>query len=161
MMDPSSLTLFEGTSANLPQCLRLLLAQFGEHSIALDEATVERGLQQLLLEPSLGRVVLARDGQEVIGLAVLAFTWTLEHGGRTAWLDELFVLPERRGQGVGRQLLQEALRVAEEAGCIAVELEVESSHSRAANLYAREGFERRPRTRWVRRLAGRTQGKTP
>lgn len=145
-------TITRATLSDQPRARGLLRAQFDEHSITLDQATTERGLSRMLEDPALGRILIARDGQSSVGLAVLAFTWTLEHGGLVAWLDELYVVPERRESGVGRALLQEAIRTAQEAGCAAVELEVEMGHARAENLYAREGFVRLPRRRWARRL---------
>lgn len=147
-------TTIQATPAELSHVRGLLRAQFEDHAITLDEAAFDRGLIRMLQDPSLGRILLAIEGDHAIGLAVLAFTWTLEHGGLVAWLDELYVVPARREGGVGRHLLQEALRTAREAGCAAVELEVESDHARAENLYAREGFERLPRRRWVRSLRG-------
>jgi GNAT superfamily N-acetyltransferase len=79
-------------------------------------------------------------------------TRRLEHGGLVAWLDELFVLPEHRGRGIGRALLRRALEVANEKGCRALDLEVDFEHAQAERLYRREGFVSLPRGRWARRL---------
>ena len=84
--------------------------------------------------------------------AALSFVWSIEHGGRSAWLDELYVSPGARGHGVGTQLLRDALGTATEAGAVAVDLEVDVDHQRAAKLYEREGFATLPRARWVRTL---------
>ncbi len=88
----------------------------------------------------------------VVGVAVLSIVWTLEHGGKSCWLDELYVRPEVRTAGVGTLLLRKAFEVMAAAGCICMDLEVESSHARAANLYVREGFRVHTRTRYVRVL---------
>jgi GNAT superfamily N-acetyltransferase len=97
--------------------------------------------------------MLAEDGDVAIGVAYLSFTWTLEHGGKSAWLEELYVVPERRGAGVGTQLLERTLGEARARGCHAVDVEVEASHARAAKLYARAGFRMHTRTGWVIALA--------
>lgn len=76
----------------------------------------------------------------------------MEHGGRVAWLDELFVVADGRGRGVGRALLVDVIEVARRAGCRAIDLEVDVEHGRAEHLYEREGFERLARRRWARRL---------
>jgi GNAT superfamily N-acetyltransferase len=96
-------------------------------------------------------LVAVVDGKAV-GVAYLAFTWTLEHGGKTAWLEEMYVLPAHRGQGIGRALLTAVCTHASEQGCAAVDLEVDAAHQRAVHLYAREGFRPLDRTRWVRQL---------
>jgi GNAT superfamily N-acetyltransferase len=137
---------------DLPDALKLLRAQFSEHAIALPAERVAAGLSAVLASPSLGRVLLAREGPSTIGLAYLAFTWTLERGGLVAWLEELYVLPDRRNAGVGAALLREALAEAARAGCGGVELEVESGHQRVESLYCREAFQPLTRSRWWRPL---------
>ncbi|MDQ6642346.1 MAG: GNAT family N-acetyltransferase [Actinomycetota bacterium] len=55
-------------------------------------------------------------GGQVVGIAVwyLSFsTWT---GGNGIWLEDLFVLPEHRGSGCGRELLAALARVCRERG---------------------------------------------
>lgn len=87
-----------------------------------------------------------------MGVAILSFSHTLERGGATAWLDELYVVPASRGRGVGGALLRRALREARREGCESLHLEVVRGHGRAARLYVREGFQRLPRTRYMRVL---------
>jgi uncharacterized protein YaiI (UPF0178 family)/GNAT superfamily N-acetyltransferase len=104
-----------------------------------------------------GFFLLARAGQpgagEAVGVAYVARTWTLEHGGPTAWLEELYVEAAHRNRGIGGALLDGVLAAARERGCAAVDLEVERDHARAENLYRRAGFSPLARSRWVRRLA--------
>jgi GNAT superfamily N-acetyltransferase len=85
-------------------------------------------------------MLVARKNQAVIGVAVLAHTWTIDRGGFCTWLDELYVLPEERDRGVGTALLHHAIEVARSLGCRAVDLEVEFDHARVEGLYLREGF---------------------
>jgi GNAT superfamily N-acetyltransferase len=136
---------------DLDAVVRLLADQFREHDIVLDMPELREGVRGLISDPDRGAVILAGD-PEPIGIAALAYTWTLEHGGLVAWLDELFVVPEHRGQGTGRALLVRALGVARDKGCRAVDLEVDLHHSRAERLYQREGFSALPRQRWAKRL---------
>jgi GNAT superfamily N-acetyltransferase len=65
------------------------------------------------------------------------------------WLDELYVEPAYRGGGIGARLLDAAIALARDRGALALDLEVTAAHARAANLYARWGFCRRDRARWV------------
>ena len=91
-------------------------------------------------------------------MAALAYLWSLEHGGRVAWLDEIFVLPAHRGRGIGRLLLRVALVVAQKAGCRVAQLEVVQGHERAEHLYRREGFASVARRRWNCSLAAALEG---
>jgi GNAT superfamily N-acetyltransferase len=132
----------------------LLAEQFREHGIELGPEPLSAAVMGLLSDAARGRILLAYD-PDPVGVAVLAFTWTLEHGGFVAWLDELFVVPEHRGRGIGRALLVRAVAVARENGCRAVELEVDPAHARAEHLYQREGFAALSRRRWAKRLPRR------
>ena len=132
--------------------VRLLAAQFREHDIQLGVAELREGFRGLIFDPVRGAVILAED-RDPVGVAVLAYTWTLEHGGLVAWLDELFVVPEHRDQGTGRALLLRAVDVARDNGCRAVDLEVDLHHGRAERLYERQGFVALPRRRWSKRLS--------
>jgi GNAT superfamily N-acetyltransferase len=129
--------------------VRLLGLQFQEQGIGLPTETLRAAVLGLLTDPTRGAVLVAYD-PDAIGIAVLAYTWTLEHGGRVAWLDELFVEPNHRGRGVGRAILRRALEIAAAAACRAVDLEVDVKHERAEHLYEREGFRRLSRHRWAR-----------
>jgi GNAT superfamily N-acetyltransferase len=130
----------------------LLRRQLDDHGIALDAAALERAVLGLLERPELGRILLATQVGADVGVAVLSFLWTLEHGGPAAWLDELYVDPAQRRHGIGAALVQAAARLARERGCIALDLEVEDGHDGAARLYARLGFHRHRRVRWALRL---------
>ncbi len=135
------------------KAVRLLQAQFDEHQIPLSAERLDRAVARLIEMPEHGALLLALDSGVPVGLAALSYTWTLEHGGLVAWLDELYVVPERRGQGLGTALLVAARKVATDAGCAAIELEVDATHRRAENLYHRAGFEPLRRARWSLSLA--------
>lgn len=147
-----TLALTRATEAHLPHALSLLAAQLDEHSIAIEPEALRRAVLGLLERPERGALLLAFDGDRAVGVACLAFVWTLEHGGLSAWLDELYVVPALRNQGTGRALLLAAIDLARSRGCLAVDLEVEQDHARAASLYLREGFSAHRRSRYVRHL---------
>jgi GNAT superfamily N-acetyltransferase len=132
--------------------LPLLRAQLEEHHIAIDPSALEGALRGLVEVEGRGRVLLARQDGSVVAVAVLAHTWTLERGGMCTWLDELYVRPELRSQGIGKMLLDQAIGIAQRDGCNAIELEVEADHSRAEGLYIREGFQRLSRRRFTKQL---------
>jgi GNAT superfamily N-acetyltransferase len=130
----------------------LLVAQLREHRVETPEAKLADSLKQVLHHPERGRILVAVERGRPVGMAAVSFVWPLEHGGRSSWLEELYVEPVARGRGIGTRLLEAALRVAAEAGAVAVDLEVDADHQRVAGLYARHGFHPLPRARWVRSL---------
>ena len=147
------MTIAPATAADGPAVVDLLLAQLAEHAIDTPRTAVEHAVAGVLAEPRRGRIFVARDGDRPVGVAYLSFVWALEHGGHAAWLEELYVRPAERSRGTGGALLAAVLDFARADGCAAVDLEVETEHARAEHLYARAGFARHTRTRWVKRLA--------
>ena len=103
----------------------------------------------MLERPQRGQFLLALDGDTPVGFAALSYLWTLERGGRAAWLDELYVVPERRQGGIGAALLDAAIAAARAGGALAVDLEIEAGHDRVASLYRRNGFTALSRQRWA------------
>ena len=71
-------------------------------------------------------------------------------------LDGLAVRPERRGQGIGSQLLREAARRTAILGIDVIRLEVVDTNPRARHLYEREGYVvvRTEATPYLRRMMG-------
>jgi GNAT superfamily N-acetyltransferase len=106
----------------------------------------------LLAEPEQGFVLVALAGEKPIGVAYAARILSLEHGGWSGWLDELYVLPAWRERGVGSALLAAAIAGATERGWASLDLEVDSNHRRVIPLYERNGFQPVHRTRFVRHL---------
>jgi len=127
----------------------LLAAQLEEHAIPLAPKLLVEAVRGALEDDGRALILVTRVDERPVGLAFLSFQWTLERGGRVVWLEELYVVPELRGRGLGGQLLRATLDVARARNCRAVELEVEASHARAANLYARAGFQALDRVHWT------------
>lgn len=142
------------TPADRGEVVALLVAQMREHDIPLDEAGVGGAVDGALARPDRAAILVARiaESADAVGVAYLAYTWTLEHGGLSCWLEELYVIPPHRDRGIGRELLRAAIDHARSAGCAAMDLEVEESHDRAENLYRREGFAAHTRRRFAKKL---------
>ncbi len=86
--------------------------------------------------------MLVCDGNNV-GYCVTMKTYSVEAGGITIWIDELFVLEEYRSKGLGRELF----KYIEENGdkkLRRIRLEVEIENGRAISLYKKMGFEPAP-----------------
>lgn len=86
--------------------------------------------------------MLVCDGNNV-GYCVTMKTYSVEAGGITIWIDELFVLEEYRSKGLGSELF----KYIEENGdkkLRRIRLEVELENGRAISLYKKMGFEPAP-----------------
>jgi ribosomal protein S18 acetylase RimI-like enzyme len=57
-----------------------------------------------------------------------------------AYLEELYVVPERRGHGLGRALLEAAMEHARERGAVHIDLNTSETDVAARALYESAGF---------------------
>jgi ribosomal protein S18 acetylase RimI-like enzyme len=86
-------------------------------------------------------VLLAGDGPD--GLAVLRFRAAIWSAGLECYLAELYVTPAMRGQGLGRALMEAALREARVRGADTMDIGVDEPDLAARHLYESLGFTNR------------------
>jgi len=86
-------------------------------------------------------LLVARNNHAVVGMLTLAI-FRIPTGIR-AWIEDVVVDANARGQGVGEALTREAVRIAGTHGARTVELTSRPSREAANRLYQRLGFERR------------------
>ena len=85
------------------------------------------------------------DDGEVRGYAFCAFQFTPEtnnmHARRSIYIDDLCVDAAARGKGIGRSLFEHVKRVAAEADCAAVTLNVWALNPGAYEFYVKMGLQ--------------------
>jgi ribosomal protein S18 acetylase RimI-like enzyme len=110
-------------------------------------------LRRLLASPELGRTWIFFDGEIPVGYIVLTFGYSFEYHGRDSFIDELYIEPEYRRQGIGRRAMQFVEERARELGVNAIHLEVDHGNDPAAELYRSAGYEDHARflmTKWLK-----------
>lgn len=85
-------------------------------------------------------VLLAGAVQDPTGLAFLTLRPTPYYDGPLAQLEELYVRPERRNQGIGTALLQAAIGLVKEAQGGEILINVDEVDTDARRFYERHGF---------------------
>jgi ribosomal protein S18 acetylase RimI-like enzyme len=85
-------------------------------------------------------VLLAGDGPD--GLAVLRFRPSIWSRALECYLAELYVVPARRGRGLGRALMNAAIDLARAQGADHMDLNTAESDVAARGLYESLGFSR-------------------
>lgn len=124
----------------LGEALDLMRAFYAHEGFAFDRAASERLLRHLLARPETGAAFLARLGGRPAGYLVLTCCFSLEFGGPFVLLDEIFLLPEARGLGLGRRLLDVGAAYARDSGAGYLRLEVQKKNRRALEVYRAFGF---------------------
>lgn len=127
------------TPADLPD-LHALIAGLAEYE-RLKEICVatQHDLQAALFgEHRCAEALIARvdaNRQEAAGFALFFHTYSTFLGRRSLWLEDLFVRPEHRRCGLGRQLLQRLAALAVERDCGRFEWSVLDWNKSAIQFY--------------------------
>lgn len=86
-------------------------------------------------------LVVACDGNEVIGVQQITFTPYITHqGGWRATIEGVRTSSSLRGKGIGTELIQWAIQRAKERGCHLVQLTTDKKRDDALRFYERLGF---------------------
>jgi GNAT superfamily N-acetyltransferase len=105
----------------------------------LPQETLERLIIGLQSHPTT-LIFLAHDRDRSIGIATCFRGFSTFAARPLINIHDLAVLPEYRGRGVGRRLLEAVEQKARELGCCKITLEVLQHNERARRVYAQFGF---------------------
>lgn len=128
------------TQADIPTLINLMREFYAEGGYVLDEAEGKASFNTLISTPALGGVWLAEIDGEAVGHVVLVVRFAMEYGGLEGYIDDLFVRPSARRQGVGRALLEALFADCRQRGVKALVVEVGQSNHAAQKLYASFGL---------------------
>lgn len=92
-------------------------------------------------------VLLAEIGGEPVGLALFFHTFSTFRGQPGIYLEDLFVQPEYRGQGIGKALLGSLAKIAHERNCGRLEWAVLDWNKPAIDFY--ESLGAGPLNDWI------------
>src|SRR5688572_18660946 len=112
--------------------------------VVATEADVER----TLFGPNpMAEAAIARSGDEPVGFALWFYNYSTFLGRPGLYLEDLFVLPDQRGRGIGRALLTHLARVAVSRNCGRMEWSVLNWNDPAIRFYRSLGAE--PMDEWT------------
>ena len=128
------------TERDVPLILRLI-KDLAEYERMSDEVVAtEQGLRESLFgaRPA-AEVIIAYAGDTPAGFALFFHNYSTFLGKPGLYLEDLFVVPQFRGHGYGRELLQELAAIAVERGCGRFEWSVLDWNEPAIGFYKKLG----------------------
>jgi GNAT superfamily N-acetyltransferase len=148
------LVIRRGTKRDVPTILRLIrgLAEYERlaHEV---EASAARVRAHGFGRRRYFETLICRRGGRPVGFALYFFTYSTFLARPTLYLEDLFVLPEERGNGAGKALLRALARIAVRRGCGRLEWAVLDWNRPAIGFYRRLGA--KLRREWIlTRLTG-------
>jgi GNAT superfamily N-acetyltransferase len=143
----TNLRIEPATEADIPLLLNLIrgLAEYEKLSGRVS-ATDERLRKSLFSERPFAEAVISYQGETPVGYAIYFFTYSSFQALPGLYLEDLFVIPESRGSGIGRQLMSWVANKAVERGCCRMEWAVLNWNEPAIGFYESLGAE--PMNEW-------------
>ena len=93
-----------------------------------------------LLNDAACHVLVAREGQRIVGFINFTTRQSVLHPGLSGIVDELVVAQSARSRGIGRLLVQAAIDKCRQFGCCELEVSTEKSNAAARRFYRSCGF---------------------
>ncbi len=130
----------EARLGDIPELCRLLEILFRQEADFLPDLDKQaEGLRQIIKRPEVGTILVYRE-RRIAGMVNLLYTVSTACGGKVAMLEDMIVLPERRGKKIGSMLLDGAISKARSSGCLRITLLTDKANADAIRLYANRGF---------------------
>jgi len=127
-----------GTAADVSEVARLL------HDFNTEYDWPSPGVE--VLAPRLTRLLAGPDtfvvlaGTPPVALALVTLRPNVWYEGPVALLDEMYVVPELRGQGIGSAVIEQFIEIARDRGVDLIEINVDEPDVDAQRFYRRHGF---------------------
>ncbi len=115
-----------------------------EHEVVLDEAAFGK---HLFGARPYAEVLIAESNGTPVGFALFFHNFSTFLGRPGIYLEDLYVRPDARGNGLGKELLVELARLAETRGCGRIEWAVLEWNEPSIAFYRSLGA--RPKEEWL------------
>jgi ribosomal protein S18 acetylase RimI-like enzyme len=137
------ITLELAGPTQLEELLPLVAAYHAFEEVVTSAEQRRDSVRKLLHDRNPGEIWLVRKSDGVIGYIAVCYSYSIEFGGRDAFVDEFYIAAAERGKGIGGRVLKEIAALLRARGIVAVHLEVDGQNERARAAYARAGFSSR------------------
>jgi len=148
-MDMTTCTIQPATERDVPTILHMIraLAEYEKlaHAVRATEDRLRRTLfgshpaAEVLMAYAGAEAPGAKAARQAAGFALFFHNYSTFLGQRGIYLEDLFVAPEWRGHGVGRQLLSRLAAIALERDCGRLEWSVLDWNAPAIGFYRKLG----------------------
>ena len=125
---------------DIPAVIEMMEEFYAIDGYPIDPAVSRDLMLEFLENDILGKGWLIMADGEVMGYVILTFVFSFEYKGRIAFLDELFISPNARGKGLGKQTLNFIHEQAKLHSVRIIYLEIESHNSIAQKLYLSKNY---------------------
>ncbi len=125
------------------EAIALLIREFAEFEKLTEwcEVTEDDLKEAIFGRKSFVRSLVAMDGNRYVGYALYFPVFKSFRGERSIFLEDLYVTPDLRGNGLGLVMLKEVARYAREQGCTRMDWQALKWNEAAITFYKNLGAE--------------------
>lgn len=105
----------------------------------VDPLVIKRTLEEMLSESPFLSGFIFEEGGQTVGYAELSYSFAPEVGGRSIFIEEIFVKEDYRGKGIGHKFLDYCLTLVS-GDTRRIRLEATRTNKKAIALYESYGF---------------------
>jgi ribosomal protein S18 acetylase RimI-like enzyme len=113
---------------------------------------IEEGVKSLLRNESLATPYFINRGEERVGYVILTRYHSVEKGGLTIYIDELYVEDRYRKKGIGGKVMEEIMQLARTLGAKTLWAQTETYNKAAQSFFKGHGFRQNPYLNFERPL---------
>lgn len=122
------------------------LKEYVEALYAYDEdfdamVNIDDGVKSLLRHQNLATAYFIKLGDDRVGYVILTRYHSVEKGGLTFYIDELYVEEPFRKRGVGRRIMDKIFEIARIEGAKALWAQAEPYNKAAQEFFLSQGFQ--------------------
>ncbi|XP_047657630.1 thialysine N-epsilon-acetyltransferase-like [Tachysurus fulvidraco] len=137
-------------TANLEDCkdIRRMMSELSEYEKVADQVTItQKDLEQdgFSKNPFFHALIAeipeqnkTKDGHTKIGFSMYFYTYS-SWKGRAVYMEDLYVMPEFRGKGIGKALMSKVAQMGRTAGCTQLNFTVLNWNKTALDFYLNQG----------------------
>jgi GNAT superfamily N-acetyltransferase len=139
-MSGSAISILPATEADIPQILAFIRGLAEYEKLAHQCVATEESLRKTLFGArAYADVLIARLDGKPVGFALFFHNYSTFLARPGIYLEDVFVLPEHRGAGVGKALLKHVAQIARERECGRLDWSVLDWNEPAIEFYKRVG----------------------
>jgi GNAT superfamily N-acetyltransferase len=135
-----TISIRRAAATDVPALVALMTVFYAESAFPLPEANAVRAFHALLADPRLGAIWIAEMHGRAVGHVVLTVSFSMEYGGLRGFIDDLFVHPDARRNGIAGALLAAVRAECVARGVRALLVETSTDNTPAMAAYTQAGY---------------------
>ena len=108
----------------------------------LDKDTVNKGVESVFKDAKKGKYYVATENDVIVASMLITYEWSDWRNNWIFWLQSVYVLPEKRGKGIFKQMYEYIIKQVNESDKVAgLRLYVDMKNLAARKVYAKLGMD--------------------